>query len=248
LGSVYNDINEKYLAKNAFEKAISIKNDFTTAYIYLGTILFFEDNFIESEKLFDKAYLLEPKNSEINYFLGMIAAKNGFHGKAIEYFQSAIESNELNEDSYLQMAKSFMELDDNEMALETLYRSLRINSTNFEIIYLVGFVYFLQAIYDKAIKYFDTTLKMKPNHRDSYYYKAISLIRQDKYKQALKCFKLILNIYPDDHFALYQQSLIYLHRQETKKAIVILKKARDFGNEEAEEMLKTLVNDHDKEN
>jgi len=39
---------------------------------------------------------------------------------------------------------------------------------------------------------------------------------------------------------LYQQSLVYLSSQEKKKAVILLRKAKELGNEEAEEMLKIM--------
>lgn len=136
-------------------------------------------------------------------------------------------------ESYLDTAKSFIKLDDNQSAIETLLKAYKIDHTNYDVTYHLAFAYFLEAEYDKALKYFDEAIEIEPNNRDAYYYKAITLIRKDMISKALKCFKML----PDDHYALYQQGLIYLHRNEKKKATVLLTKAKELGNQDAEEAL-----------
>jgi len=186
----------------------------------------------------------EIKDSDMIYndlkLQGQQAIENNQIEKAVEFFQLSLENDDTCEDSYLQLAKAYIKLDENQLATETLKIAYKLNNNNIEIAYHLGFTYFLQAKYDKAIKYFDFVIKLQPDHRDAYYYKAISLIRQDKYSKALKCFRVILTQNPNDHFTLYQQSILYLNKKEKKKATILLTKAKELGNPEAEEMLKIM--------
>ena len=197
-------------------------------------------DFDSAKALFRQVLDICEDEAKAHFYLGLIAAKQDFHEKAIEQFKLAISHDDLSEDAYLYMAKSFLEIDENLLATESLIKAYKLNSTNFDVNYHLAFAYFLQADYDKAIKYFDLALNLAPNNRDSYYYKAIALIRQDKYAKALKCFRLILDLYPNDHYTLYQKSLIYLNQNEKRKAIILLRKAYELGNPEAEDILKLI--------
>ena len=175
----------------------------------------------------------EPENAQANYYLGIYSAEQGLHEKAIEHFKIAIEKNTLSEDSYINMAKSFLEIDENQLAINCLTKGHKINNDNYEIVYLLGFAYFLQADYDKAVKFFDSTIKLQNDYRNAYYFKAIALMRQNKNSKAIKALNLILNINPNDHSALYQKGLIYLNKKERKKAMILMNKAKEMGNEDA---------------
>jgi tetratricopeptide (TPR) repeat protein len=136
-------------------------------------------------------------------------------------------------ESYLNVAKSYIEIDENKLAIDALLKAYKIDDTNYDITYHLAFAYFLEAEYDKALKFFDEAIEINPDNRDAYYYKAIVLMRKNKLSKALKCFKLL----PNDHYALYQQGLIYLHKNEKKKAAILLTKAKELGNQDAEEAL-----------
>ena len=171
---------------------------------------------------------------------GMIYAEQGFYLKAIELFQFAIENGEADAMLYLHIARCYLEMDDNDEAKTFLKKAYKVDNQCYDVVYLLGFVYFLEAIYEKAIKYFDQAIEIQSESRDAYYYKAIALMRDAEIEDAVQCFDFILTKYPTDHFVLYQKGLLCLQSNDKEQAMTLFKQAKDLGNQDAEEMMKTL--------
>jgi len=144
---------------------------------------------------------------------------------------------EYTDETYLNMAKSFIEIDENQLAIKTLKKAYKRNNENYDIVYNLAFIYFLETAYEKAVKYFDIALKLNAQSRDCYYYKGISLLRLADYDDASKCFQHILSANPDDHYAIYQLGLVYHAQGDTETAIILLKQALALGNPDAQEWL-----------
>jgi len=196
-----------------------------------------DNNAIEEAKEHFAHALNLDDSSTASFYLGLIAAGEHAHEKAIEYFNQAIENDSQNELTYLHLAKSFIEIDENKLAISCLKSAYRINNENFDIVHYLALTYFLQSEYEKAIKYFDVASKLNPKSRDSYYYKGISLNRIDQHNEAITNLQHALDIDPNDHYTLYQLAHVYLKLQDLQHATTLFKKAKELGNPDAEEWL-----------
>lgn len=75
------------LAKQNFEKAISLKSDYNFAYYQLGYLYYISNQYDNAKTQFEKAISIDPAFSNSRYFLGLIYDKQGDKKSAIEQFE-----------------------------------------------------------------------------------------------------------------------------------------------------------------
>ncbi len=85
--------NEFVKAKEAFLKALSLKNDIFDAIFNLAGLYFLEGDFKNSLKFFEKALALQPRNGEIYYNIGLVYQETNRFKRAKKYYERALRLN-----------------------------------------------------------------------------------------------------------------------------------------------------------
>jgi len=108
--------------------------------------------------------------------------------------------------------------------------SFRYFPSNFDNLIVLGFLYFKDEIYEKAIQFFELASKVQPNAYTAEIHYAKCFYKLGQYRDAIQAFKKIHNKYPDNREALtfliatckelgisydeYNQKIIKLEREQ----------------------------------
>lgn len=105
-GEVYFRLNKLEQALDDFERALSIKPDYTDALYNIGVIYYYQKREGEAIEIFKKVLSIEPDYYDALYNLGIIYGNRGDLNSAIFYFTEALKVKETAE-AYLRRAIAF---------------------------------------------------------------------------------------------------------------------------------------------
>lgn len=112
----------------------------------------------EFKKLMEEATLKDPKNAELQYNLGVIAAEGGDEANAINYYKNAIELDPEYADAYNNMAVLVLNKDEKIIEKMNALGTSSADNKKYD-------EYKLQRldVYKEAIPYLEKAFKLKPN-------------------------------------------------------------------------------------
>ena len=101
---------EKYKeAEQHYAKAVELNPD-AVNYYSLAQAQLFQDKFTKAEASMNTVLQLEPDDPNSYYGMGLVLSKQGRHEKAIEYFETAIESKRDFYDAYAEIGFAYADL------------------------------------------------------------------------------------------------------------------------------------------
>lgn len=114
--------------------------------------------------------------------------------KAIEMYLKVIEHDSKYFDAYMQISICFAKKGEWEMSVEFCNKALEINPKSYEANSQMGLVYYCCDETKKAITYFETALKLKPDGDYKVYSNlAYAYEKMAKYDKAIKLFTQLIN-------------------------------------------------------
>jgi serine/threonine protein kinase/Tfp pilus assembly protein PilF len=162
-------------AVTCYKKAIETDPNFALAYAALAEIYIFQATAVSlhpsresmplARKLVEKSLELDPTLPEAHTALGMIATFYDWDSqRAKKSFNRAIELNPNSAGSYLWLEFPHSLIDQNfEEAHAVLRRSLELDPLNLLVRIRMGYIYYYQYEFDRAIEEFQKTLDVEPN-------------------------------------------------------------------------------------
>ena len=101
-----------------------------------------------------------------------------------------------------------------------------INPKNLDVSYNLGYIYYLEKEYEKAVKFFKRTLILEPNSFLATKYLGYTLKHLHKYTEALPALKKALDFKPDDKEVLFAMGECFYETEATDRCLKILNHLR----------------------
>ncbi|MCX7974140.1 MAG: tetratricopeptide repeat protein [Candidatus Aminicenantes bacterium] len=194
----------------------------------------------ESIKLLDQASALfnERKYDDAIAVLNEFLAKNpefypalinlaecyrekGEYGRAIDYYQQAIEESKKNErwtkevtaKALSGIGECFLRQGNLDQAQKYFKQAVDFSPDNEMVAYNVGEIYFSNQKLEEAIQYFSLAVKIKPDWSLPYYKLGLVYLNKNEYELAKENFKKFLSLEPEsDQAATVKNILEYLEK------------------------------------
>ncbi|MDO8735131.1 MAG: tetratricopeptide repeat protein, partial [Elusimicrobiota bacterium] len=106
--------------------------------------------------------------------------------KAIECFTKAIESNPNYAEAYNSRGSVYLDLKQNETALNDFCTAIKIDPKLADAYNNRGTVYYQKKMFNKAIRDYTKAIEINPQFADAYYNRGLAYIDTDKFKKAKK--------------------------------------------------------------
>ncbi|GAB4282214.1 MAG: tetratricopeptide repeat protein [Marinilabiliales bacterium] len=193
---------------------IVISNCFEVAKKYVDGIRFFK-KYLDDNPFSEDAWLQ----------LGIMYSNNNQYEKAIESFDFGMAINPKNHAHYLNKAKSLIELNRKDEAVECLLEVTTLGEEYSELYaYIAEYFYFLDR-FDLAKEYYQKTIDLDPDYEDAWYGLASINYLEKNYEESLKYIIRALDIEPDAYDFFLLKAKIHLKMHNYKEAITACRKA-----------------------
>ena len=196
-GVCYKAIGQLRDAIKNFEKAISIKSDFTDAYYNLG-LTFQELNMLEAAvKSYEKALEFQPNYSLVYNNLGIVFKELGQIHDSIISYKKAIAAQPDFTEAHNNLGNALKENGQLNDAVK-YYEKAIILEPNFADAYNnIGIVLFETGQFDDAIKFYEKALEIEPNYAEVHNNLGNALKKIGQLDEAAKSYKLAIKFEPD---------------------------------------------------
>src|SRR5690554_817669 len=192
-GYVHFQAKEFDTAKQYFNRVLMSRTYGSQAKYYLGYIAYEGDDYEEATELFDDVKGDDRYSKELSYYEADMNFKQGNFEKAIATGKSEYNRSSPQEKNQLSkiIGESYFNLELYSEAIPYLqeYRGTRGKWNNTDY-YQLGYAYYMQKEYEKAIGEFNKIIDGKNAvSQNAYYHLAESYLRLDQKQQALNAFK-----------------------------------------------------------
>lgn len=209
--------NETIKAAEYYNKSISIDSTEVEAQAKLAELYFVVKKHPESMELLNKLIQKDPHNGYYFQLRGLNLKEMGDTAAAIRSFQGAIERNEKDIDSYLFLARIYLNMK-NPVALEYFNGALRIQTENKDALYGRAVFYQQSGHFEEAVKEYRRIISKDPFHIDSYYNVGLINFQLHHFDKALIQFEKCIQMNNEYLKAYYMKGLIQEIKGDKAKA------------------------------
>ena len=241
------------MAVEEYNKAINLKSDYASAYLYRGLItrrykqigdtLYRYGQIAED---FKKVIALEPDNSDAHYYLGMTYVDLDQREDAKEILLKTLQFEKKYKGVYLQLGLIVEREGDHAKAIDYFEKELEIDAGSVRAYQRLGDLYSSYSTdFGRAKETLEKALELQPNHVSTLLNYASTLYYLDQLGAATEQFETVIQINPKDLTANYNLALMYEYTGKTQQAINRWKKFLELNppaewKEDAEQHLRQL--------
>ncbi|XP_039745699.1 protein O-mannosyl-transferase Tmtc3 [Pararge aegeria] len=197
-----------------YRQAISMRADYTQAYINRGDILIKLNRTKEAQEVYERALLYDSGNPDIYYNLGVVLLEQGKASQALAYLDKALELEPEHEQALLNSAILLQELgaaDLRHIARQRLLKLLDKDATNERVHFNLGMVCMDEGDAECAEKWFRAAVHLKPDFRSALFNLALLLADRRRPLEAAPFLKQLVRHHPDHVKALVLLGDIYIN-------------------------------------
>jgi len=238
LGNIYKDTGDLELAAQTFQKELEINPDYAPAYYGLAQVRYLEKRDDEIEDLFKKALQLEPNNARTCHALALyyIRITNNLSeakrllqiGLLNEERNSKVLNGEIYDTLALIARKEERRNDEETLLLKALEYNSEIRRAN----HYLGYVYYNQEKYEKALDYWKKYFQLCKSFKETpdsktiqYMSKCVRCLR--RVSEEIPFYHDLLDVNPRFSEALYALGFYYGENGECEKGIFYLQQISD---------------------
>lgn len=174
------------------------KPDFAEAFLLSGAAKMKLDEYSRAQIDLVKSISINPNLFLAYYYMAAVEVKTGKYQNARELVHFFMENDTINrEKGYLILVSCLVYEEQLESAMHIIDSIERKNKLDYSLLSWKGFIYEKKDSLDKAIQYYELSIKAKPNlvaYKDA----GIAYMKKGNYKKALKRFNKVPKQY-DDH-------------------------------------------------
>ena len=238
-------LNQTELAKNLFEKILSLDPDHVDSYLHLADFAFRDKDFDRVIFLLNNAEPLDATNENIYYYRGIAYKFKEEYQKAEMDLYRAMELAENDNSIILQLALLYDETDQIDKAEKILLKYINTNPDQADGYNFLGYLFAERGIrLEEAERLIEKALKLNPESGDIVDSMGWVYYQTGRYQEALEMLEKALLIKGDEAVILEHLGDTYQKLEEKEKAIGAYKKALEIADEKEliEEKLQKLQN------
>ena len=190
-------------ADQLYRQAISMRSDYTQAYINRGEILLRLNRTKEAREVYQAALGFENDNPDLLYNMGVLALSQGQHSEAMAYLNKALEQDPDHYQALLNSAILIQESGSSHLNHVAQERLLRIvnqrggkKNANERVYFNLGMLAMDQKDLASAERWFRQAIEGKPDFRSGLFNLALLLSESDHALEAEPFLWQLLNYYP----------------------------------------------------
>jgi tetratricopeptide (TPR) repeat protein len=206
------------------------------AHLNSGAVKYQEDDYAGALDHFEKATIINPKDTTA-YFYGAFAAQSAENfDKAIQYFDKYIAEGGKSVDAPLSLYNIYRNKEDKEKALEIVQKAKLAHPNNADLPKVeIGLLIDLKRI-DEAKKGLQEAIAREPDNKIFHFYLGYTNISTENYVDAKKNFEDALNIDSE-----YFDAQLYLAKLMYNDAEVLKKEMQNLGISAADKKRKNEI-------
>ncbi|XP_046394018.1 protein O-mannosyl-transferase Tmtc3 [Ischnura elegans] len=197
-----------------YRQAISMRADYTQAYINRGDILLKLNRTKEAQEVYERALFYDSNNPDIYYNLGVVFLEQGKASQALAYLDKALEFDPEHEQALFNSAILLQELGRVELrkvARERLLKLLQKDSQNERVHFNLGMLAMDDRDVEGAEHWFRRAVELKEDFRSALFNLALLLADDHRPLQAAPFLNTLVKFHPDHVKGLILLGEIYIN-------------------------------------
>ncbi len=224
MGAIYYAQGKESQARESFEKALSLKDDFLPSVINLVKLDVQDRNFKSATARLKDQLEKDGKNPDILLELARVSAQAGNHEDAQKWLQQAWASNSGDERVGEVLVKYWLARKDYPKALDVAEAVKKKLPGDFSALRLFGTTQIAAKKLDEALTTFKEIVKIYPDSAMAHYLLGGALVRTSQQAAALKEFKKAISLNSSFVPAYLKLAQIYLRDGKTADALNVARK------------------------
>ncbi|XP_057659425.1 protein O-mannosyl-transferase Tmtc3-like [Diorhabda carinulata] len=197
-----------------YRQAISMRADYTQAYINRGDILIKLNRTKEAQEVYERALLYDSNNPDIYYNLGVVFLEQGKASQALAYLDKALEFDPEHEQALLNSAillQEFGRADLRKIARERLLILLGKDPNNERVHFNLGMLAMDDKNIEEAENWFRRAVHLKADFRSALFNLALLLADDQRPLEAAPFLNQLVKYHPDHVKGLILLGDIYIN-------------------------------------
>lgn len=197
-----------------YRQAISMRSDYTQAYINRGDVLIKMNRTKEAQEVYEKALEYDNNNPDIYYNLGVVLIEQGKAPQALAYLNKALEFDPDHEQALMNSAILIQETGNpglRNVAYDRLLRLIQKGHTNENIFFNLGMLAMDSKDYQSAEKWFKKAVQVKEDFRSALFNLALLLSDEHRPLEAAPFLNQLLKHHSDHIKGLILLGDIYIN-------------------------------------
>ena len=201
-------------ADQLYRQAISMRSDYTQAYINRGDILLKLNRTKEAQEVYERALFYDNTNPDIYYNLGVVLIEQGRHGQALAYLNKALELDPDHSQALLNSAMLIQESGSDQLrqlAVERLNRIVAKGQDNERVYFNLGMLSMDGGNLETAEVWFRKAIELKTDFRSALFNLALLLSDSDRPLEAAPFLHQLIKHHPNHTKGLILLGDIYIN-------------------------------------
>jgi tetratricopeptide (TPR) repeat protein len=201
----FNMLVRKYPeSQKALNKALELEPGAYEAHFLGGLVLKEMGDTVLAAEAFERCLIIDPLNANALIQLGnLYSSKND--QKALDYYNKAIDLDDLNEEAFYGRGRLQQELGNLEEAIKDYQSCIDINSAHYLAYYNTGYILFSRNNFDRAIEHFRIAVNFAPDYVKGHYMLGLCSEGKGNKEQAYVFYRKCLQLDPE--FTLAQAAI-----------------------------------------
>ena len=234
LGNSYGNMKEFGKAIEVSKKSIDLNPNSLTAYVNLGNIYLLKSEFDKAINYYNKVLEIEPSNFEANVNMGTAYYNINDITNAIKWYIKALEVDARGNNkatALYNLGILYLDIEDNQKAIENLEKCLEIHENNVEVINLLSMAYYNLENYNKAIEYCQKAIKIAPLYAPAWENLGLIHYFKGEYPEALDYYEKAIKINPLYPFVWINKAIAYEKIDNNNEALKCYIRALELAPE-----------------
>ena len=197
-----------------YRQAISMRSDYTQAYINRGDILLKLNRTKEAQEVYERALFYDNTNPDIYYNLGVVLIEQGRHSQALAYLNKALELDPDHNQALLNSAMLIQETGSSHLrhlAIDRLHRMVDKGHTNERVFFNLGMLSMDEGDAVHAELWFRKAIELKYDFRSALFNLALLLSDNNRPLEAAPFLNQLIKYYPTHTKGLILLGDIYIN-------------------------------------
>lgn len=168
LGECYENLEKYDKAIEQYKAALNYNDDLADAWLGIGECLGHQGKMKEGLEYVQKAFLLDPENSDTQLVYANFLRELKKFGKAETIYQKIISTAPNIVEAWLDTAELYYQMDDIEKAAEIIYQGIKQNPNEPELLYRMAGYYYFQGLQSDAYRLLSDALSANFDLHESF--------------------------------------------------------------------------------